>query len=68
MIEASRNQQEFEVEDALAVRVGDLQDMLFRHRPQIVHFCGHGSGQQSLVFEGNDEESSGYGQRRYLVY
>ena len=54
VIEASRDRQQFEVEDALAVRVGDLQDLLFRHRPQIVHFCGHGSGQQGLVFEGND--------------
>ena len=54
VIEASRNRQEFEVEDALAVRVGDLQDLLFKHKPQIVHFCGHGSGQQGLVFEGND--------------
>jgi len=54
VIEQSRNRQQFEVEDALAVRVGDLQDLLFRHRPQVVHFCGHGSGQQGLVFEGND--------------
>jgi formylglycine-generating enzyme required for sulfatase activity len=54
VIEKSRNRQEFQVEDALAVRVGDLQDLLLRHRPQIVHFCGHGSGQRGLVFEGND--------------
>jgi len=54
VIEKSRDRQEFEVEDALAVRVGDLQDLLFRYRPQVVHFCGHGSGQQGLVFEGND--------------
>jgi hypothetical protein len=54
VIETSRNRQQFEVENALAVRVGDLQDLLFRNRPQIVHFCGHGSGQQGLVFEGND--------------
>jgi len=55
VIEKSRDRQGFEVEDALAVRVGDLQELLHRHRPQIVHFCGHGSGQQGLVFEGNDE-------------
>jgi hypothetical protein len=54
VIETSRNRQHFEVEDALAVRVGDLQDLLLKNRPQIVHFCGHGSGQQGLVFEGND--------------
>lgn len=27
-----------------AVRVGDLQKALLRHRPQIVHFSGHGRG------------------------
>ncbi|WP_416670619.1 SUMF1/EgtB/PvdO family nonheme iron enzyme [Egbenema bharatensis] len=53
VIEKSRHRQQFEVADALAVRVGDLQDLLFQHRPEIVHFCGHGSGQQGLVFEGN---------------
>ena len=50
-IENSRNQEEFEVVDELAVRVGDLQELLHKHRPQIVHFCGHGSGKQGLVFE-----------------
>lgn len=54
VIEKSRNRQEFKVEIAPAVRVGDLQDLLHRHKPQIVHFCGHGSGQQGLVFKGND--------------
>jgi formylglycine-generating enzyme required for sulfatase activity len=54
VIEKSRNRQEFEVEDALAVRVRDLHELLLRHRPEIVHFCGHGSGQRGLVFEGND--------------
>ena len=54
VIKKSHNRLEFEVEDALAVRVGDLQELLFSHRPQIVHFCGHGSGQQGLVFEGSD--------------
>jgi YARHG domain len=54
VIDSSRNRQEFEVEDALAVRVGDLQELLFKHQPQIVHFCGHGGGQPGLVFEGNN--------------
>ena len=55
VIKKSGNSREFEIEDALAVRVGDLQDLLFSHRPQIVHFCGHGSDQQGLVFEGNED-------------
>lgn len=51
VIEKSRNREDFEVVDELAVRVGDLQELLFRNQPQIVHFCGHGSGEQGLVFE-----------------
>jgi hypothetical protein len=43
VIEKSRSREQFEVEDALAVRVKDLQNLLLKHEPQIVHFCGHGS-------------------------
>ena len=56
VIERSHNHQDFQVEDALAVRVSDLQQLLFKYEPQIVHFCGHGSGQQGLVFQDNDEK------------
>lgn len=58
VIEGARNRQDFEVSDALAVRVSDLQQLLFKHEPQIVHFCGHGSGRQGLVFQddsGNEQ-------------
>lgn len=51
VIESSRNVNQFDVEDALAVRVGDLQALLLKHKPHVVHFCGHGSGPQGLVFE-----------------
>jgi hypothetical protein len=33
----------FELEQANAVRVADLQGLLLRYRPHIVHFSGHGS-------------------------
>ncbi|UNU25993.1 GUN4 domain-containing protein [Microcoleus vaginatus] len=51
VIEKSRHREEFEVVDELAVRVGDLQELLFKHQPEIVHFCGHGGGEPGLVFE-----------------
>jgi CHAT domain len=54
VIDSSRNRQNFDVENALAVRAGDLQELLFKHEPQIVHFCGHGGGETGLVFEGNN--------------
>jgi hypothetical protein len=54
VVESSRNREEFDVEDALAVRVGDLQDLLLDHNPYIVHFCGHGGGRSGLVLESKD--------------
>jgi len=50
VIDNSRDHEDFELVDALAVRVGDLHELMFKHRPQIVHFCGHGGGAQGLVF------------------
>ena len=35
-----------------AVRTDDLQALLLRHEPDIVHFCGHGSQNDELVFVG----------------
>jgi formylglycine-generating enzyme required for sulfatase activity len=55
VIERSRNRAELEVEVGLAVRVGDLQDRLFQHQPNIVHFCGHGGGAEGLVLEGEED-------------
>jgi hypothetical protein len=54
VVESSRNREGFDVEDALAVRVGDLQDLLLEHSPYIVHFCGHGGGRSGLVLESKD--------------
>jgi hypothetical protein len=51
VIETSRLREDFEVVDELAVRVGDLQELMLKHQPQIVHFCGHGGGEKGLVFE-----------------
>jgi formylglycine-generating enzyme required for sulfatase activity len=51
VIEKSLNREELQVEDELAVRVEDLQELFLKYRPQIVHFCCHGSGEQGLVFD-----------------
>jgi hypothetical protein len=32
----------------------DLQRKITEHRPQIVHFCGHGAGEDGLVFQSKD--------------
>jgi hypothetical protein len=36
-----------------AVRVSDLQELLLRHNPDIVHFSGHGSDAGEIVLEDN---------------
>ena len=41
----------FEIRQQWAVRVGDLQEALLRHRPDIVHFSGHGSETNEIVLE-----------------
>lgn len=34
-----------------AMRVGDLQSLLLRYRPAIVHFAGHGSARSEIILE-----------------
>jgi CHAT domain len=40
-----------------AVRVGDLQGLLLRHKPDIVHFSGHGSEANEIILEDNTGKS-----------
>ena len=40
----------FELKTILATTVADLQILLLRHKPHIVHFCGHGET-DGLLFE-----------------
>lgn len=41
----------FDVKQHWAVRVGNVQEYLLRHRPDIVHFSGHGSTLSEIVLE-----------------
>lgn len=50
-LEASRNRDAFEVITRWAVRVDDLQKVLLDYNPQIVHFSGHGDGDNGLILE-----------------
>jgi hypothetical protein len=43
----------FELEQQWAVRVGDLQEALLRHKPAVVHFSGHGADSSQIVLESN---------------
>lgn len=51
MIERSREREQFEVEIGLAARTDELQGLLLKYNPQVVHFCGHGTGARGLVLQ-----------------
>ena len=43
----------FELVQHHAVRTSDLQRILLKHKPHIVHFSGHGSETEEIVLEDN---------------
>lgn len=46
----ARLRDQFELEQRHEVRVSQLQELLLRFSPQIVHFSGHGTEESGLVF------------------
>ena len=58
-IEEGTGRGAFELFKYPATRVGDLQRLLMKHRPHIVHFSVHGSLAQKIILEG----SAGRGRR-----
>ena len=40
-----------------AVRLEDLSGILLRHKPQIVHFSGHGGESGTIALVGNDGQA-----------
>ncbi|MBW4491355.1 MAG: CHAT domain-containing protein [Trichocoleus desertorum ATA4-8-CV12] len=50
-LKRSQHRDRFELKTQLATRTEDLRRALLDHQPQIVHFSGHGSGENGLVLE-----------------
>ena len=50
-----KHRDRIELHPALAVRRGELLDVLNRHRPQIVHFSGHGSKASEIFLVSEDD-------------
>jgi hypothetical protein len=46
-----------QLEQKWAVRISDLQDYILKYEPDIVHFSGHGSHNNKIIFENNIGES-----------
>ena len=49
--ERSPLRREFSVIDKSAPRISDLQRIILEENPQILHFCGHGTGHRGLILE-----------------
>ncbi|NJN12724.1 MAG: CHAT domain-containing protein [Richelia sp. RM2_1_2] len=47
----SQHREKFTLQPKFAVRPDDLRRALLDFNPQIVHFCGHGSGESGLILE-----------------
>jgi len=47
----------FEFISEPAVTLPDITQAMMKHKPQIVHFSGHGSGKQGLIIEDRDGSS-----------
>jgi hypothetical protein len=52
-LERSKLRDQFDLISKGAVRVEDLSRALLQHEPTIVHFSGHGAGEQGLALEDN---------------
>lgn len=50
----ARYREHFELIQHHAVRVSDIQELLQRHQPHIVHFSGHGSDDGQIIFEDSE--------------
>ena len=44
----------FDLRSAWAVRYGDMQELLLRYKPHIVHFSGHGSSAGEIILKNLD--------------
>ena len=50
-LQRARKREKFNLQQRFAVRVRDISQALLDFKPQIVHFCGHGGGDDGLAFE-----------------
>lgn len=50
-LERARRRDDFALQQAWAVRPMDLRRALLDHKPAIVHFCGHGGGEEGIALE-----------------
>jgi ActR/RegA family two-component response regulator len=52
VLRQTKYRDKFDLRQHWAVQVSDLQESLFRHEPDIVHFSGHGSESSEIILKG----------------
>jgi hypothetical protein len=57
-LERAHKRDEFTLKQKLAARPVDVRRAMLDYQPSIVHFCGHGFGEEGIVFE--DESGDSY--------
>ena len=50
-LQRAQQRDQFKLEQRLAVRPRDIQRAMLDVGPQLIHFSGHGTGEQGLIFE-----------------
>lgn len=50
-LQRAQKRDEFILKQKLAVRPVDVRRAVLDYKPNIVHFCGHGSGEEGIAFE-----------------
>lgn len=55
-LKRSRHRDQYSIVTAEAVRYRDIHRAILEHEPHIIHFSGHGSGEDGLVFEDESGE------------
>jgi hypothetical protein len=52
-LQLAKKRDSFKIESAEAVRDLDIHRSILNYEPQIIHFSGHGAGEEGLIFEDN---------------
>ncbi|MCV3214697.1 GUN4 domain-containing protein [Plectonema radiosum NIES-515] len=52
-LQLAKKRDSFQIESAEAVRDRDIHRSILNYEPQIIHFSGHGAGEEGLIFEDN---------------
>jgi hypothetical protein len=56
-LERAQKRNEFNLKPKLAARPVDVRRAMLDYKPNIVHFCGHGSGEEGIAFEDESGQS-----------